>query len=117
EHANAAEAAGRSPGDRLRHLVSRQRRGVVRHRGDVYGGRRPVGVAGDQALQTSATAPAASARNTGVPAPPRSRIAARSSSGTLSAAVTTAAASSPSAPLETAIATASRNADSCSDGK
>ena len=48
---------------------------------------------------------------------PRSRTAARSPGSGSAASLTRAAASSRSAPLETAIATASRSADSCSDGR
>jgi len=64
----------------------------------------------------SRTAPSGPATNTGVPAPPRSRTAARSSSGTAPPAVTTAAASSARAPDATAIATAVRSALSLNDG-
>lgn len=68
-----------------------------------------------QGTRVERRVPSGAARKTGA-AGPMSRTASRSP-GSGSASLTSAAASRPSAPLDTAIATASRSADSCSDGR
>ena len=80
-----------------------------------HGALRSAGVSRSAGRASRAGVPSGAAWKTGASGP-RSRTAARSP-GSGSESLTRAAASSDSAPLETAIATASRSADSRSDGR